>query len=1024
MPKPPFGVSPSAIARYFFHDCHRFLWLKSCTQPAQLGLPDKRWDASPAMKAVLESGAEWEEEVLELLGQRALIAPAEAQAPRSQRTWSLADSLALLALAKPGQYLYQPTLRAPASFYQRLGLDSSVIGIRDNRPDLIKVTEHLGERRLRVIDIKRGEHLRSAYQMQILFYALELEAIVQEYNVQARVELDEGDVWLGAQPHATPVSLTAVREYLEQLLATLPALFGAPLEQAEWHLRYRCEWCDYFPYCFQEAISAGDVSLLPGLSAHGKRFLAAELGVHTLSQLEAALCASPDLDERLSRCASLNGERPRLQARVNAFNSKKPVVFGNKHPAFPLSQSCAIYVTVQTEPVRRRVWGAAWLLQAWDNVREALFADPRGGPSKPVTWLAREPEQALPMRRAFIASLWELLSSVDQYNASTADWKARFSVQLYCYSERERAALLQWLLEAIYDEEPEAAQTAMNVLFYVHGPDMMKLDEHPEAVPFHPIIDVVSAMGKLLAVPVPVAYTLPESLSAMGSRFTYNRSPAHHFPLGHGLRSDAITLAWSGQPAELDGLERALSTFLWAVKAAAETLRQLAKPQLFAYPPKLSLSGAAPLTHPRLSRLRFFALHEAIAQCLDLRAQRCLSPELMRAKGKRIELLCITSDYFEVLSESLIISAEGFPNRLLVRDDDEGMAAQLKFNDWALRSCAQQRAYGDALSLAGIERVECDELGFATHLLLQHALPTAQPGQYFVLMERFTDFNTERLLSRLAEHAQTLEKGCSLLSSLLDAPAAAASPVDDEPAFIAQCEGALQGLTPSQVKAWQQVLRHRVTAVWGPPGTGKTHLLAAMVVGLLRAAQRAQTPMRVLLSAFTHAAIENLMRKLVALMDDELAAVPVFKVGDWKGQAKPALVEELGKKPEQLDARLAATELLILGSTVWGVGRCEARFELVVIDEGSQLKVSESVLAILRVAEQGRLVVAGDHEQLGPIIKGVYEEPPPAEPILHGSLFELLRGRDTFEGLELQQLLENFRMCDVLTKVSQAIYSD
>ncbi|MDX9721285.1 MAG: C-terminal helicase domain-containing protein, partial [Myxococcota bacterium] len=42
----------------------------------------------------------------------------------------------------------------------------------------------------------------------------------------------------------------------------------------------------------------------------------------------------------------------------------------------------------------------------------------------------------------------------------------------------------------------------------------------------------------------------------------------------------------------------------------------------------------------------------------------------------------------------------------------------------------------------------------------------------------------------------------------------------------------------------------------------------------------------------------------------------------------------------------------------------------------------------------------------------------------HGSLFELLRGRDTFEGLELQQLLENFRMCDVLTKVSQAIYSD
>ena len=64
---PPFRTSPSAIARYFFHDCERFLRFHSAspeTRPAE-GLPVPEFDHSPLVKAILDSGYLWEQTVLQ-----------------------------------------------------------------------------------------------------------------------------------------------------------------------------------------------------------------------------------------------------------------------------------------------------------------------------------------------------------------------------------------------------------------------------------------------------------------------------------------------------------------------------------------------------------------------------------------------------------------------------------------------------------------------------------------------------------------------------------------------------------------------------------------------------------------------------------------------------------------------------------------------------------------------------------------------------------------------------------------------
>src|SRR5688572_10194650 len=69
-------------------------------------------------------------------------------------------------------------------------------------------------------------------------------------------------------------------------------------------------------------------------------------------------------------------------------------------------------------------------------------------------------------------------------------------------------------------------------------------------------------------------------------------------------------------------------------------------------------------------------------------------------------------------------------------------------------------------------------------------------------------------------------------------------------------------LTKSQSEAYQAIRQTRVVPVWGPPGTGKTHFLASVILGLASAHAGANKPFRVLVTAFTHAAIENVQRKV------------------------------------------------------------------------------------------------------------------------------------------------------------------
>lgn len=179
-------------------------------------------------------------------------------------------------------------------------------------------------------------------------------------------------------------------------------------------------------------------------------------------------------------------------------------------------------------------------------------------------------------------------------------------------------------------------------------------------------------------------------------------------------------------------------------------------------------------------------------------------------------------------------------------------------------------------------------------------------------------------------------------------------------------------LRRAQIAAWHGLAQARAGLILGPPGTGKTHALAWMAAGYLEARRRADLPCRVLVSAFTRNAIINLVEAIAERCQQLQVPPRVAFVGREPSNPLAAGVERLDVDDA---ADLLTEDYAVAGMTVWGLSRLiESQggftgtfFHLTCIDEASQLLLSHGLMAIAGMAENGRILVAGDNKQLPPI---------------------------------------------------------
>lgn len=307
-----YKLSPSRIARYFYHECERYLRYSATPSKMRkrLARPIKAQLPTPATAAILQGGYDWEEIVItkHLPG---IVHIANGHGALHECTHATSDSLKILANLVPGQAIYQPTLSVPKLFLQRYGLDPNLCLFPPCRPDLIQCVATAYGNRLRIIDIKASEALKTSHRIQVTLYALMLRDIVQQAGSDILVDMECGGIWLYEQRQPEwfdlALSVGAVEHFLREQLSKI---LTQPMAEVPWHLFFRCEWCEFYPHCRIEAARQQSVSLVPYLSVGGRRFLRAAqwqngAAIQSLSDLQALL---NDNDHVLAGCGSLRGK--------------------------------------------------------------------------------------------------------------------------------------------------------------------------------------------------------------------------------------------------------------------------------------------------------------------------------------------------------------------------------------------------------------------------------------------------------------------------------------------------------------------------------------------------------------------------------------------------------------------------------------------------------------------------------------------------------------------------------------------
>lgn len=289
----------------------------------------------------------------------------------------------------------------------------------------------------------------------------------------------------------------------------------------------------------------------------------------------------------------------------------------------------------------------------------------------------------------------------------------------------------------------------------------------------------------------------------------------------------------------------------------------------------------------------------------------------------------------------------------------------------------------------------------------RHALFAPEPGTLYTADEMCDDLNSDKFLDacRNARHNH--------LYRWLSDPEVGQRPRAVRPkrlrdalevARLAARAQAPHGLTDPQARVVGEHLTDRVLVVQGPPGTGKSHTLGFAILSRMLAQATPARPFRVAVLAKTHAAVsvalESVAKRAAQLLGVEgsplvapLARLKVVKVCNDAGDAVPqGCGRVLPDGGEELTAlaqweMLLTEPLLVVGGTPGGLyrlvkqGASKGRavdwsgehFDLVVVDEASQMGLAEALTAAAFLREDGQFVAVGDHRQMPPILAHAWD---------------------------------------------------
>ena len=964
-------------------------------------------------------------------------------------------------LRDPGEvkFLVQPriVLRDAAAFARRHGLDPELLEIAPAQPDLIRIARGKdGRPRFQIIDVKWSRERSVHHFAQIAFYALLLDEVLRAEGIDGEVEMRWGWIWQRGSRRPRRFRLTAYLHHVEEFLrAELPRILATEPAAAAWHLAPRCAGCAFFQLCRAEADRADDLARVPGITPLAREILH-ERGIRTVAELQKGGWRR----DTYTGCHALESAESHLKQRAQALRFGKLFDVEGQTHLLGESEQVRVLVSAEGDPVTGTVFALGLRVERSGNgARGAaeVFVSARGTEAAEREMLNAFAGRVTSLVAAALspAAAARVAGSASEDGAENGAGKRRGfgekPVHVFVWDRAELDLMRELMQRHVSNPDAQPALAALaRILFPAGG-----------ARAAQPGTVLHDAVAELFALPVPYAW----DLAAVSAALTPSERPAVHrprddygWPFSSQVAFERAHNVWRRRPHRTsagvespDDVRRVIESTVKSKLAAVDSvLRAVREQALRARKPRLRLEGgfagravdAEPIADSVLETLRIFAEMEAAQEALAIRMLHALPS---RDRAKRFE--CIRGmEYVETNADGHLVfefdpecrEVKFRPGEfaLVLTNDDGQTLLETDRKPWLRRQL-------------GAELVDFDLAAHPPRVILA-------PGKGFAEAERTgkislrhqcvldradNDFNTARVVATLRRLAEGRGEA-SFVRGLLDGrvPDGWLAPLDADFGWretvgrasalrrakdsadsidaadsidsinLASGDSTLDDsksiLNAEQEKAWRAAFERAVTVVWGPPGTGKTYLLAWTLLGLAAAAKRENRPFRVLVTAVTHRAIVNVLVRIAREL--EASGIPSpLRALKLKGRGSAADKDLDGLDVDVIeDERLAGVfeetdesrTPVVVGTTVWSLWKrmrdasggdaggeqpVHPMFDVVVIDEASQMRIPEALVALSSIRRGGRVILAGDDRQLAPIVRGTYPEDDP----LFGSVF-------------------------------------
>ncbi|HEI9751837.1 TPA: AAA family ATPase [Acinetobacter baumannii] len=248
-------------------------------------------------------------------------------------------------------------------------------------------------------------------------------------------------------------------------------------------------------------------------------------------------------------------------------------------------------------------------------------------------------------------------------------------------------------------------------------------------------------------------------------------------------------------------------------------------------------------------------------------------------------------------------------------------------------------------------------------------------------------------------------------------------------------------LNASQTAAVAHAAEKGLTIIWGPPGTGKTQTLAGCIHGLVNDAVSKNQSLKILVAGPTYKAVEEIIERTINALDNDkscpaevfiaysAAQTPkLFNTLNSHLHVKAFNLDQYGLDTQNCLASIGKpnTVTIVATSTMqsykfatWITGSSVGPiFDVVIIDESSQVQVSSSISPLATMKPDARLIIAGDHLQMPPIMA---LEPPKGAEYLVGSIQKYLLTRQFKNPINPCALEENYRSAEDIVAYARTI---